>query len=104
MSFDLVAPLILELGFCPVLARSDIGPVIVARAFKQLMGDVLGYKTSVTQGGDFDAFITRYIAIQFPPSVRAMHSNMFSAPAPALTTSPRAYLRWCFLSYLYFTF
>lgn len=104
IAFDVVAPSIPGFGFSPAPGKSGVGPVIVARAFKQLMVDVLGYGLFATQGGDFGAFITRSIAIQFPHVIRCQHLNMFPAPPPRLTTSPRAYLRWCLSGYMYSNF
>ena len=58
------------------------------------MTEVLGYRTFVTQGGDFGSFITRSVAIQFPQSVIAQHLNMFPVPHPTLWIAPVTYARW----------
>lgn len=94
-SFHLIAPSIPGFGFSPAPEKSGVGPTIVARAYKILMTEVLGYSWFVTQGGDFGSFITRSIAIQFPDVVRAQHLNMFPVPPPTLWKAPMAYLRWC---------
>ncbi|KAK6212683.1 hypothetical protein LQW54_004950 [Pestalotiopsis sp. IQ-011] len=101
-AFDLVAPSIPGFGFSPAPKKSGVGPEVVARAYKILMVDILGYKKFVTQGGDFGSFITRSVAIQFPAIVRAQHLNMFPVPPPTLLGSPKAYIRWC-LSPLFYS-
>lgn len=93
-AFDFVAPSIPGFGFSPAPARSGVGPEVVARAFKMLMTDVLGYPWFVTQGGDFGSFITRSVAIQYPESVVAQHLNMFPVLPPTLLSAPLAFLRW----------
>jgi len=103
-AFHFVAPSNPGFGFSPAPARSGVGPTIVARAYKILMTDVLGYEWFVTQGGDFGSFITRSLAIQFPNSVRAQHLNMFPVAPPTLLRAPMAYLRWCFSGALYSDF
>lgn len=103
-AFDLVAPSIPGFGFSPAPKKSGVGPEVVARAYKILMVDILGYKKFVTQGGDFGSFITRSVAIQFPVIVRAQHLNMFPVPPPTLLGSPKAYIRWCLSSFFYSDF
>ena len=75
-SFHIVAPSIPGFGFSPAPKKSGLGPEAVARAYKILMTEVLGYPKFVTQGGDFGSFITRSLAIQYPDSVRAQHLSL----------------------------
>lgn len=103
-AFHLVAPSIPGFGFSPAPSVSGVGPEIVARAYKILMTDVLGYKWFVTQGVDFGSFITRSIALQYPAVVRAQHLNMFPVPPPKPFSAPRAYLRWCLSRFFYTPF
>ncbi|KAL4998634.1 Alpha/Beta hydrolase protein [Aspergillus recurvatus] len=103
-AFDLVAPSIPGFGCSPAPTKSGVGPNVVARAYKILMTEVLGYRTFVTQGGDFGSFITRSIAIHYPDIVRAQHLNMFPVPPPTLMSAPLAYLRWCLSSLTYSPF
>jgi pimeloyl-ACP methyl ester carboxylesterase len=103
-AFHFIAPSIPGFGFSPAPTKSGVGPNVVARAYKILMTDVLGYPSFVTQGGDFGSFITRSIAIQYPKIVRAQHLNMFPVPPPSLWSAPRAYLRWCFSAFTYSEF
>ena len=102
-SFDVVVPSIPGFGFSPAPSKSGVGPSVVARAYKILMVDVLGYKSGfVTQGGDFGSFISRSLAIQYPEHVIAQHLNMFPVPPPTLFKAPFAYARWC-LSGVFYT-
>ncbi|OJJ55371.1 hypothetical protein ASPSYDRAFT_80851 [Aspergillus sydowii CBS 593.65] len=103
-AFHFVAPSIPGFGFSPAPTKSGVGPNVVARAYKILMTEVLGYPTFVTQGGDFGSFITRSIAIQYPQAVRAQHLNMFPVAPPTLTSAPLAYLRWCLSGVTYSPF
>lgn len=103
-AFHVVAPSIPGFGLSPAPTRSGVGPEVVAKAYKILMTDILGYKWFFTQGGDFGSFITRSIAIQFPNVVAAQHLNMFPVPAPTLWSAPLAYLRWCLAGIFYSDF
>lgn len=103
-AFHVVAPSIPGFGFSPAPTKSGVGPNVVARAYKILMTEVLGYSKFVTQGGDFGSFITRSIAIQYPDIVRAQHLNMFPVPPPTLFSAPVAYIRWCLSSLTYSEF
>ncbi|CAI7637962.1 unnamed protein product [Penicillium manginii] len=103
-AFHVVAPSIPGFGFSPAPMKSGVGPNVVARAYKILMTEVLGYPKFVTQGGDFGSFITRSIAIQYPEVVAAQHLNMFPVPPPTIFSAPVAYLRWCFSAFTYSTF
>lgn len=103
-AFHFIAPSIPGFGFSPPPSKSGLGPSTVARAYKILMAEVLGYPTFVTQGGDFGSFITRSLAIQYPQTVRAQHLNMFPVRPPTLSSSPLAYLRWCLSGVTYSRF
>ncbi|CAG8948038.1 unnamed protein product [Penicillium salamii] len=103
-SFHIIAPSIPGFGFSPAPTKSGAGPNVVARAYKILMTEVLGYPKFVTQGGDFGSFITRSIAIQYPDSVRAQHLNMFPVPPPTFSSAPVAYIRWCLSAITYTDF
>lgn len=72
--FDLVIPSIPGYGFSPPPAR-PIGQRQVARLWRSLMVDVLGYHRFGAQGGDFGAGITRALAQDHPDVVVAIHLN-----------------------------
>ena len=81
---------------------SRFGPVTVARAFKQVMVDVLGYQRFVTQGGDIGASITRLIALQYPQHVRACHHNLVPVrPPPIAVKNIWSTVRFLCRDYLY---
>lgn len=103
--FDVIVPSIPGFGFSPAPRKSGVGPSVVARAYKILMVDVLGYNSGfVTQGGDFGSFISRSIAIQYPKLVIAQHLNMFPVNPPTPFKAPLAYARWCLASIIYSPF
>ncbi|EON66281.1 hypothetical protein W97_05674 [Coniosporium apollinis CBS 100218] len=105
LAFHVIVPSIPGFGFSPAPRRPGLGPTILARAYKQLMTSVLGYTSGfATQGGDFGAFVSRSIALQYPDLVLAQHLNMFPVPAPTLLRAPKAYLRWCLSCFLYSDF
>jgi len=94
-AFDVVIPSIPGYGYGakPTVAGWDTPRI--ARAWGVLMKR-LGYKKYVAQGGDWGAVITEQLALQAPPELLAIHTNMpgaipndihaaaFSgAPAPA---------------------
>jgi pimeloyl-ACP methyl ester carboxylesterase len=51
------------------------GPDRIARAWTELMRR-LGYRRFVAQGGDWGAIITDVLAVQAPPELLGMHTNM----------------------------
>ena len=83
--------------------KSGFGPVTIARAFKQVMVDVLGYERFVTQGGDLGASITRLIALQYPQHVRACHHNFVPVRPPIAVKHIWATVRFLCRDYLYTT-
>jgi len=72
--FDLVIPSIPGYGFSPRPAR-PVGQRQVARLWRSLMVDVLGYRRFGAQGGDFGAGITRALAQDHNDVVVAIHLN-----------------------------
>ena len=74
---------------------------MTAKAFKTLMVDVLGYRKFVTQGGDWGAFITRSMAMQYPQHVKAYHLNFLPCGPPPWYKAPLTIGRLILRSYLY---
>jgi pimeloyl-ACP methyl ester carboxylesterase len=74
-AFDLVIPSMPGYGFSEVPAAAGWGPERIARAWDQLMVR-LGYKKYVAQGGDWGALIVDLMAIQAPPGLLGIHTNM----------------------------
>ena len=81
--------------------RTAFGPTTTAKAFKQVMVDVLGYQHFVTQGGDVGASITRLMALKYPEHVRAYHLNAMPVRPPLWYKNPWAVGRFLLRSYLY---
>jgi microsomal epoxide hydrolase len=74
-AFDLVIPSLPGYGFSSPPAR-PIGPRAVARIWRELMTQVLGYTHFAAQGGDWGAAVTSWLGIDHADVIRAIHLNM----------------------------
>lgn len=74
---------------------------MTARAFNQLMVNVLGYERYLTHGGDWGAFISNSLAIQYPQHMRAQHLTFIPCAPPPWYKYPLAMGRLILNSYLY---
>jgi pimeloyl-ACP methyl ester carboxylesterase len=74
-AFDVVIPSIPGYGYSGKPDTTGWGPDHVATASTELMRR-LGYERFVAQGGDWGAVIVDLMAIQAPPELLAIHSNM----------------------------
>jgi pimeloyl-ACP methyl ester carboxylesterase len=74
-AFHLVIPSIPGYGFSGKPAETGWDPVRIARAWVVLMKR-LGYTEFVAQGGDWGAVITDVMAVDAPPELLGIHSNM----------------------------
>jgi pimeloyl-ACP methyl ester carboxylesterase len=74
-AFDVVIPSIPGYGFSGKPTTSGWGPERVASASLELMRR-LGYTRFVAQGGDWGAIIVDLMAVQAPPELLGIHSNM----------------------------
>ncbi|KAL4903415.1 hypothetical protein BDW74DRAFT_179832 [Aspergillus multicolor] len=80
-AFHVVAPSLPGYGFSSYSSKRGFALKQHAECFAMLMKK-LGYEKYVCQGGDWGSSIVRYMALNFPESVQAIHINMFLALPP----------------------
>jgi len=80
-AFDVVIPSLPGYGFSGKPTATGWDPQRIARAWIVLMKR-LGYKRYVAQGGDWGNCVTELMALQAPPELLGMHTNM-AATVPA---------------------
>jgi len=74
-AFHLVIPSLPGHGFSAKPAQPGWDPIRIARAWAELM-DRLGYDRYVAQGGDWGNAVTEQLALQTPPGLIGIHTNM----------------------------
>jgi pimeloyl-ACP methyl ester carboxylesterase len=80
-AFDLVIPSLPGYGFSGKPTAPGWNPVSIARAWATLM-QRLGYARYVAQGGDWGNAVSEVMALQQPPGLLGIHTNM-AATVPA---------------------
>ncbi|HKN21528.1 MAG TPA: epoxide hydrolase [Terracidiphilus sp.] len=80
-AFDVVIPSLPGYGFSGKPAQPGWDPTRIARAWIVLMKR-LGYTRYVAQGGDWGNSVTEFMALQTPPGLLGIHTNM-AATVPA---------------------
>jgi pimeloyl-ACP methyl ester carboxylesterase len=80
-AFDLVIPSLPGYGFSGKPTAPGWTPVSIARAWATLM-QRLGYTRYVAQGGDWGNAVSEVMALQQPPGLLGIHTNM-AATVPA---------------------
>lgn len=82
-AFHLVLPTYPGYGFSGKPTQAGWGPDRVARAWDVLMKR-LGYKSYVSQGGDWGAIISQVMAVQAPAGLLGIHTNMPGTTPPSV--------------------
>jgi pimeloyl-ACP methyl ester carboxylesterase len=82
-AFDVVIPSLPGYGFSGKPTAVGWDPAHIARAWTVLMTR-LGYKRFVAQGGDWGDAVTEQMAVQAPPGLIAIHTNMPGAVPPEI--------------------
>jgi pimeloyl-ACP methyl ester carboxylesterase len=80
-SFDVVIPSLPGYGFSGKPTAPGWNPVTIAKAWATLM-QRLGYTRYVAQGGDWGNAVSEVMALQQPPGLLGIHTNM-AATVPA---------------------
>jgi pimeloyl-ACP methyl ester carboxylesterase len=82
-AFHLVIPSMPGFGFSGKPTTTGWGPAHIASAWTKLMR-VLGYKRFVAQGGDWGALIVDLMAVEAPPELLGIHTNMPGTVPPEI--------------------
>jgi pimeloyl-ACP methyl ester carboxylesterase len=82
-AFDVVIPSIPGYGFSGKPTAPGWNPVRIAKAWTTLMRN-LGYNKFVAQGGDWGNAITEIMALQAPPELLGISTNMPATVAPEI--------------------
>jgi pimeloyl-ACP methyl ester carboxylesterase len=80
-AFDLVIPSLPGYGFSAKPTKPGWNPVSIAKAWATLM-QRLGYTKYVAQGGDWGNAISEVMALQQPPGLLGIHTNMAATVPP----------------------
>jgi pimeloyl-ACP methyl ester carboxylesterase len=105
-AFDVVIPSLPGHGFSGKPTAPGWDPIRIARAWSVLMPR-LGYKRYIAQGGDWGNAVTEQMALQTPPGLIGIHTNMpatlpddvsaalaAGGPAPADLSGPDERRAW----------
>ncbi|KAJ4992482.1 epoxide hydrolase 1 [Stagonosporopsis vannaccii] len=92
-AFHVVAPSIPGYGFSQYSKKPGFGLEQHAECFARLMKE-LKYDSFVCQGGDWGSSVVRYMALNHPQNVLAIHINMFLALPPDEKKAPQKYARY----------
>jgi pimeloyl-ACP methyl ester carboxylesterase len=83
-SFDVVIPSLPGHGFSGKPTAPGWTPVTIAKAWATLM-QRLGYTRYVAQGGDWGNAVSEVMALQQPPGLLAIHTNMAATVPPNIS-------------------
>jgi pimeloyl-ACP methyl ester carboxylesterase len=85
-AFHVVIPSMPGYGYSGKPTETGWGPGRIASTWVELMKR-LGYAQFVAQGGDWGAIVTDFMAVQAPPELLGMHTNMAGAVPPEVATT-----------------
>ncbi|WP_378950034.1 epoxide hydrolase family protein [Mesorhizobium sp. ANAO-SY3R2] len=85
-AFDLVIPSLPGYGFSGKPIAVGWNPPRIAKAWAELM-QRLGYSNYVAQGGDWGNAVTEDMALQQPPGLLGIHTNMPATVSPEINHS-----------------
>jgi pimeloyl-ACP methyl ester carboxylesterase len=85
-AFDVVIPSLPGYGFSGKPAAPGWNPVTIATAWTELMRR-LGYARFVAQGGDWGNAISEVMALQAPPELLGIHTNMAATVPPEISSA-----------------
>ena len=88
-AFHVVIPSLPGYGFSGKPAAPGWNPVRIAKAWAVLM-QRLGYTRYVAQGGDWGNAVTEFMAVQEPPGLLGVHTNMPAAVPAAISKAMAA--------------
>ena len=88
-AFDLIIPSMPGYGFSGKPTTTGWDPSRIARAWATLMRR-LGYSRFAAQGGDWGAIVVDAMALQAPPELIAIHTNMPATVPPDVARSIQA--------------
>jgi pimeloyl-ACP methyl ester carboxylesterase len=83
-AFDVVIPSLPGYGFSGKPTAADWDPVTIARAWAELM-QRLGYARYVAQGGDWGNAVSEVMALQQPPGLLGISTNMAATVPPEIS-------------------
>ena len=91
--FDVVVPSLPGYGWSGP-PPGPIGPASVARMWRTLMTEALGYDRFFAQGGDWGSIVTSQLGIAHADVVQAVHLNFFMGPVPSGQDDPELAAYW----------
>ena len=85
-AFDVVIPSLPGYGYSGKPAKPGWNPVSIATAWTGLMKR-LGYQRFVAQGGDWGNAVSEVMALQAPPELLGIHTNMAATVPPEISSA-----------------